>query len=66
MSPDPCDARETEPGPGFVLPCRCGGHDRAERYLLQLAIAHGRSMEAERAAQEPALHPRQPSPLTAP
>ena len=30
MSPDPCDAREGEPGPGFVLPFRCGGFPTAE------------------------------------
>lgn len=49
--PDPCDARETETGPGFTLPCRCGAAVQAESLLVQLAGAHGRSVEAERVAQ---------------
>lgn len=53
MSPDPCDAREAEPDPGFVLPCACGAAARAESLLAQLARAHGRSVAAERVAQEP-------------
>lgn len=58
MSPDPCDARETEPGVGFTLPCRCGAAVRAESLALrnesllaQLARAHGKTVEAERVAQ---------------
>lgn len=51
MSPDPCDARETDPGPGFVLPCRCGAAAWAESLLVQLARAKGVSVEAERVAQ---------------
>lgn len=62
--PDPCDARETEPGPGFVLPCRCGAAVRAESLALrneallaQLARAHGKTLEAERVAQGPVSPP---------
>lgn len=50
--PDPCDARETQPGPGpgFTLPCRCGAAVERDRLIQALATAHGRSEAAERAA----------------
>lgn len=58
MSPDPRDAREAGDDPGFTLPCQCGAAVRAESLalraeslLVQLARAHGRSLEAERVAQ---------------
>lgn len=58
MSPDPCDAREANPDPGFALPCRCGAAverdylaHQLDTAIQDLARAHGRTPAAERAAR---------------